>query len=692
MGLFDSFRKAEPVKVKRKYTRKQDGVQKSMSPVGDAITSIIQKTGFNIQPFDYEKAETTLENIAKYNPWVGASIRSIVRNSIQPMFKEYDLTSNEDMITPEAAKLIQNPHPNFNWSKFLKFNVFYNIFYGVSYNYKIRSGGKIIALQPIPSNYVRLDQASVISGNIQYFITTGKGQETVKAEDLIIWNDFEFVTGYYTGTSRLKHLLFSIINKNNADRYNKASFENGGEIKGVLSSEQKLGDDDVKIVQSQLKERYGGADNAGKTMVLGSGLTYGRTGQTNQEMGFEQLQKVSREEVIALYKVPPVELGLTESVNYANAKEQRRVFWETMEIPLLESFANVLTEEILQKEFNANSAFYFDFSSIPSMQQDLNVKLQSALLMQSMGYDNETVTRYLDLPALSNVTETPPIISVPEPAKSFNIKTDAVIIAYRDMMKGSFLANHMQNEAVFRDRLEKYFFKQRNHVLDFIKEKYGMKSNNDISGEIRAFFISNKAKWDSELTKMASGFFSNVNQTTVKNMLDKYGLKFFEGIKSTLKINGHASKIKDINETVNKQLFQNLKTAYETGVQEGNSVQEIAQRIIDETKQTYKMAEKRAVTIARTETTSAANDLFLGNFEENGVNQKEWLTSQDENVRSIANKAEFDHAAMDGMTVNIDDQFNVPSTGGIEGMDYPGDMEKGSAGDVINCRCTILPK
>jgi hypothetical protein len=39
--------------------------------------------------------------------------------------------------------------------------------------------------------------------------------------------------------------------------------------------------------------------------------------------------------------------------------------------------------------------------------------------------------------------------------------------------------------------------------------------------------------------------------------------------------------------------------------------------------------------------------------------------------------------AVDGQVVAVNSSFS-------NGLDYPGD-QKGDAGDVINCRCTLLP-
>ncbi len=62
-----------------------------------------------------------------------------------------------------------------------------------------------------------------------------------------------------------------------------------------------------------------------------------------------------------------------------------------------------------------------------------------------------------------------------------------------------------------------------------------------------------------------------------------------------------------------------------------------------------------------------------------GVEQKEYLAVQDDRTRDA-------HAEADGQIVGIDESFIVDG----EELQYPGDPS-GDAGNVINCRCSILP-
>jgi uncharacterized protein with gpF-like domain len=90
------------------------------------------------------------------------------------------------------------------------------------------------------------------------------------------------------------------------------------------------------------------------------------------------------------------------------------------------------------------------------------------------------------------------------------------------------------------------------------------------------------------------------------------------------------------------------------------------------------MSRLRAERIARTEIVSASN---LGSIEaarSTGLTlQKSWLSTRDARTREA-------HASVDGQLAELEGYFIVDG----EELSYPGDIN-GSAGNVINCRCTV---
>jgi hypothetical protein len=114
----------------------------------------------------------------------------------------------------------------------------------------------------------------------------------------------------------------------------------------------------------------------------------------------------------------------------------------------------------------------------------------------------------------------------------------------------------------------------------------------------------------------------------------------------------------------------------EDGLEAGDGNDAIARRIRD----TASLTPYRAATIARTETSVAANYGAIEEARQTSqeigiVLVKEWVATSDDRTRQA-------HIDADGQTVELDEDFQVDG----EGLDSPCDPS-GSPENVINCRC-----
>jgi len=136
----------------------------------------------------------------------------------------------------------------------------------------------------------------------------------------------------------------------------------------------------------------------------------------------------------------------------------------------------------------------------------------------------------------------------------------------------------------------------------------------------------------------------------------------------------------EITDTTKKQIQQYLLKS----VEEGLTLPETIKLL-----RTAGITNYRAEMIARTETGRAANiGSMVGATATGLVTLKEWIAARDNRTRRVPRDM-FDHFHLDGTKIPFDEKFNVKTkTGGFEQMLHPCDSS-GSAGDVINCRCTL---
>jgi hypothetical protein len=124
---------------------------------------------------------------------------------------------------------------------------------------------------------------------------------------------------------------------------------------------------------------------------------------------------------------------------------------------------------------------------------------------------------------------------------------------------------------------------------------------------------------------------------------------------------------------VPQEIWDTVKSSVEDGIRGGMSADQMADQVVNDT---FGQIQKgRAVTVARTETSSVYNTGRMDAMRQHGITHKSWLTADDERVRHEHSNAEAQGP------IPIDQKFS-------NGLRYPGDPN-GSAAQVINCRCTV---
>ena len=164
----------------------------------------------------------------------------------------------------------------------------------------------------------------------------------------------------------------------------------------------------------------------------------------------------------------------------------------------------------------------------------------------------------------------------------------------------------------------------------------------------------------------------------IQQILEESGADAIEliGITTPFKLTSEISHWLDIKtdifaRSINDTTFKKLKIEFteSLGLNEGRI--DLVRRI----ENVYgDISRKRAKTIARTEVLGATQKGTFEGYKQVHVGIKIWVTTPD-------GKARDSHASIDGEERPIDVPFG-------NGLMYPGDPS-GSAGEIINCRCTI---
>lgn len=142
-------------------------------------------------------------------------------------------------------------------------------------------------------------------------------------------------------------------------------------------------------------------------------------------------------------------------------------------------------------------------------------------------------------------------------------------------------------------------------------------------------------------------------------------------------------KARQLSATTAKQLAQIVVG----GQRAGKSSTEIMRELVNKIP---KLAAARAKIIAETEVHSAVQfGAYNAALRSGRTLVKRWHTVEDDRVRDFWQGAQFSHRMAEGQKKALDIAFQIPHiSGGTEALRFPGDPE-GSAGNIINCRCSV---
>ena len=129
---------------------------------------------------------------------------------------------------------------------------------------------------------------------------------------------------------------------------------------------------------------------------------------------------------------------------------------------------------------------------------------------------------------------------------------------------------------------------------------------------------------------------------------------------------------------------QKVENAITQGIIQGESVDQIAQRLADVLKTTNMNKMRMFARTAMTGAQNAGRQKQMEDAEAKGIKlKKRWVASLDNRTRDA-------HQKLDGQTVPVSESFNVVLKNGHDGhIRYPGDPNADPS-NVYNCRCTMI--
>lgn len=263
--------------------------------------------------------------------WVYTSIRAIEKELGSIEFQLYKLKgdgSREAVYRHELLDILHAPN---------QFQTGYEMFYRIAAHLEL-VGNAYIYLMGVtdesskPTAMRLLDPKNVkpvkqkFPGFIECYKYTVDGETRTFQPYEILHIKYPDPEDDVEGIGTVQSIAQWIDADNYATEYNRRYFLNGARIGGYLESENALTSEQLDYLKKSFEAIYSGVENAYKVAALPKGTSFKEGQQSQKEMDFVEGQRMSRDKIMAGHQVPKSVIGITEDVNRANAEATNYVF------------------------------------------------------------------------------------------------------------------------------------------------------------------------------------------------------------------------------------------------------------------------------------------------------------------------------------------------------------------------------
>jgi len=559
---------------------------------------------------------------------------------------------------------------------------------------------------PVELYPLRPDRMRVIPDPVDYlagFLYEVNGRRIrFEPQDVMHLKTYNPLDDYY-GLSTLEAAALSVEHDQFAIAYNRNFFRNNAMPEGVFTTEAAVKQEDVDRVKQEFEKNFRGPKNTGKVGFLGGKWTWVSMGMKQREAQFIDSRKMSREEILAAFGVPPVLVGLLDGQFAANVREQLQIFWKLAMLPRLQRVEDQLNEQ-LASEYGEDIRLRFDLGHIEALREDENDRVERVRKLIEGGIITRNEAREemgletLPLPGMDDITVPFTVVPLgtapaqpgvgpgvegamtPEKARLTTIKT----ARWREFMNDvEILAGPMAAQ------LRSLFIRQREEVIRRLHEALlqdsmqltvngGVMLKQRITLEQIMFDV---VEAERELEQIGRRAMTAAIERRGARVLALLGADFDFNLKDPRIAEFLSQQVFKFKRGTTESMREEIRQALVAGERLGEGITQIADRI---NAVFHNAQQVRSLRIAQTEMVGAANFGSLTGMSQSGVvSGKQWLSARDGHVRESHQQldAETD-PARSGAPVSLMAPFS-------NGLMYPGD-QAGAAEEVVNCRCVLL--
>ena len=145
-----------------------------------------------------------------------------------------------------------------------------------------------------------------------------------------------------------------------AQDYGAEYFGNGGQMTGVLSSEQPLKSEQMEVIQRS----WNHSSTSAGTKLLPFGFKYSRISIAPEEAQFIETRKFQAEEICRIFSVPPALVQLESQTTYNNVEQQNLQFARHTIAPWAKRIEQEIDKKLLTTFERSSDYFKFNLNDL----------------------------------------------------------------------------------------------------------------------------------------------------------------------------------------------------------------------------------------------------------------------------------------------------------------------------------------
>lgn len=178
-----------------------------------------------------------------------------------------------------------------------------------------------------------------------------------------------------------------------AERYGEKFFKNGTHIGGVISVKDELNEDQFERLKQQFTSAFRGLQNAHGVPVLEGGATYTPVGIAPEDAQFLETRKFQRNEIAAIYRVPPHMIGDLERATFSNIEQQDLAYLQRSLLPWLMRIEQECRAKLLRPDERAEYCVEHDTANFMRGETASRMQSYSTAIMAGVMTPNEARQR-----------------------------------------------------------------------------------------------------------------------------------------------------------------------------------------------------------------------------------------------------------------------------------------------------------